>query len=217
MQNIDLRLKCPFTMLVSGPSSSGKTTFVSSLIQRSKTIYNKRSGNIYWFYKVQNDDFERNFTTSIHFFNEMVTMNWLKDHEIPPNSTIVIDDMASEATEDTAQLFSVGSHHYNVNIIFLCQNIFSKNRYFRDISLNSTYVVLFKNVRDKLQITNFAKQFAPGRTKAFVEIFVKATKNPYTYLLLDNHQKTADEHRILSNYLQENGNPVCLWLLKDKI
>ena len=57
MQNIDLRLKCPFTMLASGPSSCGKTTFVSSLLKRSKTIYNKQSGNIYWFYKVQNDNF----------------------------------------------------------------------------------------------------------------------------------------------------------------
>ena len=204
-------------MLVSRPSRSGKTTFVSSLLKRRKTIYNKPGGNIYWLYKVQNDDFVQNLTTTAHFYNEMVTMNWLKEHELPPNSTIVIDDMASGATEDTAQLFSVGSHHYNVNIIFLCQNLFSKYRYFRDISLNSTYVVLFKNVKDKLQITNFAKQFAPGRNKAFVEIFVKATKNPYTYLLLDNHQKTVDEHRILSYYLQENGNPVCLWLLKDKI
>ena len=53
-------------------------------------------------------------------------MNWIKEHELAPNSTIVIDDMASEATEDTSQLFSVGLHHYKVNIIFLCQNLFPK-------------------------------------------------------------------------------------------
>ena len=69
---------------------------------------NKPSGDIYWFYKVQKDDFEQN----LNMYNEMVTMNWLKEHELAPNST------------------SVGSHHYNVNIIFLCQNLFSKNRYF---------------------------------------------------------------------------------------
>ena len=71
MQNIYLRLKCPFTMLVSRPSSSGKTTFVSSLLKRSKTIYNKPGGNIYWFYIVQNDNFEQNLTTSVNFYNEM--------------------------------------------------------------------------------------------------------------------------------------------------
>lgn len=214
MRDIDIRLKCPFTMLVSGPSSSGKTTFVSNLLQKRKDIYNKQSGDIYWFYKVQNDEFEQNLNLPVHFYNKMVTMNWLEENDIPPNSTIVIDDMALEATEDTAKLFSVGSHHYNINIIFLCQNLFTKNQYFRDISLNSTYVVLFKNVRDKLQITNFAKQFAPGQNKTFVEIFKKATKNPYSYILLDNHQRTPDELRILSNYLQEDGNPVRVWLLR---
>ena len=130
MQDIDLRLKCPFTMLVSGPSSSGKTAFVSSLLKRRKALNKKPSGDIYWFYKVQKYDFEQNLNTSAHFYNEMVTMNWLNEHELAPNSTLVIDDMASEATKDTAQLFSVGLHHYNVNIIFLCQNLFSKNRYF---------------------------------------------------------------------------------------
>ena len=99
MQDIELQLKCPFTMLVSGPSSSGKTTFVSSLLKRRKPLYNKPSGNIYWFYKVQNDDFERNLTMSAHFYNEMVTMNWLKEHKLAPTSTIVIDDIKEKINQ----------------------------------------------------------------------------------------------------------------------
>ena len=71
---------------------------------------------------------------SAHFYNQMVMSNWLKELELAPNSTIFIDDMASEATEDTVQLISVSLHHYNANIIFLCQNLFSKNQYFQDIS-----------------------------------------------------------------------------------
>ncbi len=215
MQNIDLRLKCPFTMLVSGPSSSGKTTFVTNLLKQRQNIFNKPSNDIFWFYKVKQDNFEASLDLPVHFENYMVTMNWLESNHPPPNSTIVIDDMALEATEDTAKLFSIGSHHYNVNIIFLCQNLFTKNQYFRDISLNSTYIVLFKNVRDKMQISNFAKQFAPGKNKAFIKLFQSATKLPYTYLVLDNHQKTLDEHRILSNYLNEYNNPIHLWLLND--
>ncbi len=215
MQNIDLRLKCPFTMLVSGPSSCGKTTFVTKLLEKRHSLFNSHSGEIFWFYKVKQEHFEKNLSIPAHFENKMVTMSWLEENELPPNSTIVIDDMALEATEDTAKLFSIGSHHYNVNIIFLCQNLFTKNQYFRDISLNSTYIVLFKNVRDKLQITNFAKQFAPGKNKAFLGLFQKATKNPHSYILLDNHQKTLDDHRILSNYLKEDGYPVQIWLLKE--
>lgn len=203
-------------MLVSGPSNCGKTTFVTSLLRKRRRLLNESGGEIYWFYKVKNENFENNFNLPTHFDNKMVTMNWLEENDLPPNSTIVIDDMALEATEDTAKLFSVGSHHYNVNIIFICQNLFTKNQYFREISLNSTYVVLFKNIRDKLQISNFAKQFAPGKTKPFINLFRKATAKPHSYILLDNHQKTADEHRILSNFLTEDGNPIQIWLLNEK-
>lgn len=211
-QNVDMRLKCPFSMLVSGPSNCGKTSFVLELLKQRHKLYNKTVGKVFWFYKV----FQNNFT-EVDFIdqmeNKMCTMEWLQDNQVPEYSTIVIDDMALEATDDTAKLFSVGSHHYKVNIIFICQNLFTQNKFFRDISLNSTYVVLFKNVRDKQQISNFAKQFAPGKNKSFLNIFTTATKEPHSYLLLDNHQQTNDNHRIISNYLLENGTPITIWLL----
>ncbi len=212
LQAIDLRLKSPFSMLVSGPSNCGKTTFVLNLLQTRHDIYDAPPGRVYWFYKVFQNSFN-NASFIDHFENKMCTMEWLQENRVPKNSTIVIDDMALEATDDTAKLFSVGSHHYNVNIIFLCQNLFTQNRFFRDISLNSTYVLLFKNVRDKQQVSNFAKQFAPGKNKSFLNIFQSATTEPYSYLLLDNHQKTDDDHRILSNYLREQNKPISIWLL----
>ena len=214
-QNIDLRLKCPFTMLISGPSNCGKTTFTLNLLKRCEEILNSKPGRVYWFYKIDQKVVQEGQSYIHQYENKMCTMEWLQENQPPKNSILVIDDMALEATADTAKLFSVGSHHYSVNIVFLCQNLFTKNQYFRDISLNSTYVILFKNVRDKQQVSNFAKQFAPQQNKGFLAIFGEATKSPYSYIILDNHQVTNNSHRIISNYFQENNLPISMWRLNE--
>lgn len=209
---MDLRLKCPFSMIVCGPSNCGKTTWVVELLRKRKEVFNKESDNVIWFYKVWQDSYERNKDIVNHFEQGMCTMEWLETNA-KPNTTIVIDDMASEATDDTAKIFTVGSHHFKVNVIFMTQNLFPKNKSFRDISLNTTYLTLFKNVNDKLQISTFAARYAPGKTKSFMNIYKAITQRPHTYMLLDNHQETDDNCRIMSNYLNESNKPVSLWLI----
>ena len=57
-----------------------------------------------------------------------------------------------------SQLFTRGRHD-NLSVIFLTQNLFHPKQ--RNISLNSDYMVIFKNVRDKSQFTNLAKHAEP--------------------------------------------------------
>ena len=216
---LDLRLKNPFTMLVSGPTACGKTTFTRELLIRRNLLNTKPTYKVYYFYKVYQPIFDQMKQLGIvdEFVEGMCTMDFLEknvDKQDNFCSTVIIDDQALDADEDTAKMFAVGSHHYNVNIIFLCQNLFGKNKFFRDISLNSTYHVIFKNPRDKSIITNFAKQFQPGKTKEIASIFDAATKKPHSYLFIDYHQETPEDYRLLSNYLKEDEEPVHIYQLK---
>ena len=54
---------------------------------------------------------------------------------------------------DVTALFTHGRHE-DVSVIFLTQNLFHKGKYTRDMSLNTDYMVLFKNVRDASVITH---------------------------------------------------------------
>jgi len=216
-ERVDIRLKCPFSMLVAGSSGSGKTQFVTRVLANRERLYDKSSsrGRVVYFYKEYQPLLDQLQADGIvdEFRNEMVTMTWLRalcasNH----NSTIIIDDMALEADTDLGQVFAVGAHHFFCNVILIAQNLFWNNKYARDISLQATYIVLTKNVRDKSQISRFAAQFDTGNAKTIREIFERATKNPYSYLLFDMHQRTADRHRLLSHLFREGDEPTKMYI-----
>ena len=55
-------------------------------------------------------------------------------------------NFATEIADETvANLFTKGSHHRNVSVVFLAQNLLPKNKCARTMSLNAHYIVLFKN------------------------------------------------------------------------
>ena len=83
---------------------------------------------------------------------------------------IVFDDQMIDAGKDKriVHLFTSGSHHRNLSVIYIVQNLFHQGKGSRSISLNSHYLVLFKNPRDKLQVLTLAKQMYPGRTEFFL-------------------------------------------------
>ena len=74
------------------------------------------------------------------------------------------------------------------------------NKEQRTISLNSHYLVVFKNPRDVSQITHLAKQMYPGKVKYVQEAFINATEKPHGYLLFDLRQDTPDHLRLRTSF-----------------
>ena len=81
------------------------------------------------------------------------------------------------------------------------QNLFHQGKGSRSISLNSHYLVLFKNPRDKLQVLTLAKQMYPGRTDFFLKQYEGAVRRPFGYLLIDLKTTTQDDCRLRTNVL----------------
>ena len=92
-------------------------------------------------------------------------------------------------------LFTKGSHHKNISVIFITQNIFHKGKGQRDISLNSMYLIIFKNPRDCAQIQHLARPICPQDPKFLQEAYLDATRDGHSYLFLDLSQTAVDELR----------------------
>ncbi len=124
----------------------------------------------------------------------------IKGHD---NSLIVLDDLMSQCSNDprVADLFTRCSHHRGISVLYLTQNLFPPGKLSRTISLNSHYMLIFRNPRDSLGVTTLAKQMFPKHTNYLMEAFDDATNKPYGYLLIDCHQLTPENLRIRTNIL----------------
>ena len=186
-----LQWKHPFTCIIAGPSGSGKTEFVLKLINNADIMINKIPETLTWCYgeyqtwmiKYPEIDFIEGLPEEIHF-------------DSSKNNMLIIDDLMHECKEYTEKLFTKISHHKNLSVILLSQNIFHQNKHTRTISLNTHYMVLFKNVRDSSQITNLAKQMHPGNVAYLRDSYVDATSKSYGYLLIDLKPDTDDLIRL---------------------
>ena len=73
---------------------------------------------------------------------------------------IILDDLINEASKSLkiTQLFTRGRHN-NIFVIYLMLNLFRKNQ--RAISLNSNYMVIFRNTRDNSEFATIEGQIHP--------------------------------------------------------
>ena len=119
------------------------------------------------------------------------------------NSLLVLDDLMSQCSNNqrVADLFTCGSHHRGISLLYLTQNLFLPGKLSRTISLNSHYLVIFRNLRNSLGISTLAKQMFLGRTDYLMESFRDATSRPYGYLVIDCHQLTPENMSSRTNIL----------------
>src|SRR6266481_5027925 len=199
------QLQLPFLMVLAGPTSSGKTVFLTELLKNTRAKFDKQLDRIVYYYSEYLTDtiqtLKGMFGDKIQFVKglniDIETFNPQK------NNLVIIDDLIQGAvsSQGVSELFTRGSHHRNLSVILVSQNLFCQGKHSVTINRNSQYLVLFKNPRDAAQISCLAKQVFPGNNKFLLDAYKSATESAYGYLLLDFKQTTPDELRLRTNIL----------------
>ena len=212
----DVTFKFPFSWCVCGGSGSGKTTHVLNfLTYKNDLMSNSNCKNVIYHYKEWQPLFDEFKTKNIvtEWNQGLPTLEDIRYKVAENNESgtlLIIDDFYHLLNQEIVEMFTVLAHHGNMSIILLAQSLFGvgKNNFYRTISLNSTYLSVFKNPRDNQQIATLSRQLRPNNWRWIVNAYYEATKKPYSYLFIDNHQKTSEEIRIRSSILPNEGLPV---------
>lgn len=192
----------PFNCVIAAPTMGSKTFLIKEILKFKDVMISPSPTKIVYCYKAWQPTYDeiRSNNTSILFHKGIYDMNKFKPTE---NNLIVLDDLMQECINDPEilSLFTVGTHHTSTSVFFLTQNIFSKGKYSRDLSLNSNYIINFKNPRDQLQMQVLARQIFGNKSKYLMESYDDATKKPYGYIFLDLRQDTELRNRVQTGIL----------------
>ena len=189
----------PFTMMVSGPSCSGKTNLIRRILKNHKTLIPSKKPflTVLWIYG-QYQEIYKEEIPNVRLIYHKGLPEKEKLLKYSPD-IVVIDDLMNEVSDDKKfrNLFTKGSHHLNLNVIFITQNLFQM----RNIHLNSHYLILMRNPRDASQIDVLGRQMKIS--KQLSEAYNDATSKPYGYLVIDLKQETPREFMLRTQITPE--------------
>ena len=199
VKSTNVTFKHPFSMVVSGPSGSGKSVWTKKLLLSS--LIQPSPERIIWCYGQWQPLYDniRKRIPRIEF------VNGIPDHhndqhyiDVSKRNVLVFDDLMTEAKCDQriADLFTKGSHHRNISVVYLTQNLFPQGKACRDIILNTQYMVLFNNPIDRQQVATLARRIYPSTSAFFMKRFERATSYPYGHLVIDLNSDTPEKDRL---------------------
>ena len=114
-----MNFKHPFTAIVAGPSGSGKTVFAIKLIQHASELLDPPPQKILWCYGINQNLF--NELKNVEFHNGLPDVTSFDGAQ---RTLLILDDLMHETDDTVSQIFTRVSHHKNVSVLYLTQNLF---------------------------------------------------------------------------------------------
>lgn len=187
------------SIMICGPTGSGKTFFVKRLLENIKDMYTHNiPSQVIYCYGVWQKTFEKleKDLSFISFHKGLPLASELEYSTV--HRLFILDDLMQECIDSPVirKTFTEGTHHSNISVIFISQNLFQQGKNARTISLNCWYIVLFKNYRDVNQIKVLATQTGLG--KKLTTAFADAVETKFGNLIVDLSPSGEDKYRLRS-------------------
>lgn len=190
------------SVCVSGQTGSGKTTWTYRFLQHLRDMYtDDPPEEILYCFGIDQPLIEKMEQTIPRFQSRqgLPTMDEIEEFtKDRRHKLIILDDLAHEVVENKAMelLFTRGTHHKRVSVIFLTQNLFPKGKHARTIALNTWYLVLMRNLRDVSQVNHLGRQLFPGKVQGFVKAYEDALSARGGYMIIDMSPFGDDRYRL---------------------
>lgn len=187
----------PFTAIISGASGTGKTEWIKKLLKYKAQLINNEPKHVLYCYGEINPEIMKLKHEGIELFNGVPTKADITER--PSNMLLILDDLITDIDPKFLEvLYTRGSHHWNVSVITVTQNLFDRN--IKVARINSHYIILMNNPQGMMQIKTLGSHLFPGKTKYFLESYNNAVENQnFGYLVINMKPNIRDDYKLTTN------------------
>lgn len=204
----------PVRCLISGPSLSGKTTWLFNFFKNMDVLLDEQPVKIYYYFRVHQPLYEKmeallkdriSFRQGLPSEEEILEIG----RSSPSHKMLCVDDQGGDVTEAMANLYAVFCHHYRISAFVLLHRLFTPhNKFVRDLSLSSSHLILRRSIRDSNESKMLWRQFGGQKAKSYQAAYEKAMANsPYGYMIVNMQPECKDEFRLYTNIFPEEYPP----------
>nr|CAD2166900.1 unnamed protein product [Meloidogyne enterolobii] len=192
-------------MIISGPSSSGKSTILLKFISEASDLIEPKPKSILYCFGEMNNIVPLLQKSGVDVYSGVPPEDLIKKY--PKPLLLILDDLILSIDEKyLSELFTKKSHHQNFSVIFVTQNLFDKK--IKVARQNSQYLVLMRSPNSMLSIRNIGVQLFPKQLDYFLDSYRQATKQPFGYLLVDMHASSDPTLRLRTNIFKEDDEKI---------
>ena len=111
----------PFTRVIGGPTGSGKSVFVRRFVHHIRHMMTTIPHRILWCY----GEYQTLYGTvdGVDFHQGLPDLDTLDPRK---KHLIILDDLMDETDQRVASLFTKKSHHRNISVMYIVQNLFHR-------------------------------------------------------------------------------------------
>ena len=125
--------RTPSSLLIAGPSGSSKTVFTTKLLLDNVESFAVPPPSIHYCYGSWQKGFDKLKKGGVKP-HEGIPDSDLLPQWFPKGGVLVMGDLMDEGSNDkrVLDLFTKHSHHRNITVIYLCQDLFRNGKYVSD-------------------------------------------------------------------------------------
>jgi len=200
----DTLIKVPSGMVVGGPSGSGKSNDVFSLMEHNKKLIYPPPAELLYCYGIYHSDVPRLEPMGVTVCAGVPSDELLARLARP--AMVVLDDLQGDVGEPwLSEMFSRRIHHENLFVVLVTQDLFAPslrvarpNAQVAALADNQVltsphfqYIILTRSPNSLDKIRSLGKQLFPaGAIRFFMDAYAQATEKKFGYLMLDMHATT---------------------------